>query len=426
MVINNLQFWQQFGSKFGLPMKNGKPVIRCSSLDTIISCPGSLILAHTLGTVRESKEDSWEGSWCHYESARRLVEIHGAIPPEGGLDRPDIPADYLPSSFAGWMVDFYVAHCLEDAGSENAIEVECELLHEFEFFWLSGHSDFNAINADCTELWFNDLKTCVNVVDAAGENWQVLGYLVLFLLQWPTIKRAHGRIIQPRMKEEVGPRVTGITVDENGSVDHEGEFISDVPLHDLPAFLEGKVMEALSNPYLVRSGFKQCRWCDAWLKCPAIKEEIQTMKEVLLTDDLLTQLKTKDNDQALAEVIVARKLLSSKFNSAAELIKSRLEVVTKIITESGIEMFLIDSQGNRKINDTETAWEILAEALPAEYAYQCIGVNIGEVEGVLAKAFKIPKKTTKADKMDAAKKFEALLGPLVKRDPTKTLIIKGL
>ena len=109
----------------------GKPVIRCSSLDQFLSCHGSRALLEAIGGgVRADDSDSWEGSWCHYEAARRLVEEHGAIPPAYGLIKPYIPADFEPSTYAHWYVDFYLREVLASAGAERAIEVSAMLLTE--------------------------------------------------------------------------------------------------------------------------------------------------------------------------------------------------------------------------------------------------------------------------------------------------------
>lgn len=394
-----------------LPMLKGKPVIRCSSLDHIISCPGSRTLLEALGAVRADESESWEGSWCHFEAALRLVADHGAIPPEGGLVAPDIPADYQPSSMAKWMVDFYVRQVLDSAGAYKAIEVESELLHEFPRFWLSGHCDSNSVDAECIELDFDDLKTGINPVDPAECNWQIYGYAVLFKLQWPSLRRIRGRIIQPRITEDVGDKVTEMIL--------EGDT-----LVAAPSFLEQQINAALDNPMLLRTGIKQCRWCDAWLKCAslgALKLEIDEMKQLLLTQELLKKMKEQPDDQALAQVVVARKLLNSKFESAVNLMKARLEKVKLITLEDGTRIFLEEKLGTREIVNMEKAWEVLADILPADVLYSLISMGVEPTEKALAKHFGIPHKTEVEGKVDGRQKFVELIGDTVKRKPQQWL-----
>lgn len=407
-----------------LPVLKGKPVIRCSSLDQLLSCPGSRTLLEVIGALRMDDSDSWEGAWCHWEAARRLIEEHGAVPPEGGLKAPDIPKDFEPTSFAKWMVEFYLREVLLSAGSERAIEVECEMLQEFDRFWLSGHGDSNSVNADCTELDFDDLKTGINPVDQAESNWQVFGYAVLFKRQWPTLKRIRGKIVQPRMTEDVGKRVTGAIIGMDGCRSNEdGALINTMTIEEIAGVLEAHINAALDDAMRLTSGIKQCRWCDAWLKCPAIDEEIKEMKTVLLTQELLKKIKAEPDDAALARIALAAKLLDSKFESAREMLKARLEVEKLITLEDGTRCFIETKSGTREITKKETAWEILVDILPAEVLYELISLGVEPTERALAKHFKIPHKTEVEGRVDGRQKFIELLGDTVERKPQQWLQI---
>ncbi len=253
-------------------MTPSKPVVRCSGLDQLLSCPGSATLIRELGCKRGDDTDSWEGSYCHYEAAMRLVGNYGAIPPERGLERPNIPADYQPAPHALRVVDYYVRSVLDSSGGNWAMEVEGELLAEFPAYWLSGHVDFLAINSDATELFFADLKTGIIPVDAAEQNEQILGYSTLLKLAWPSLKKITGRVVQPRLSELTGPRETEVIL--------EGD-----QLEGIAAFLDGRINQALLNPMELSTGSHQCRWCSASLRCPAISAEIKYWQKVLANPD---------------------------------------------------------------------------------------------------------------------------------------------
>lgn len=403
---------------------NGKPVIRCSELAWLIECPGAALMEELVGMPRLDEDQSWDGQWAHHKAASILIHSHGAMGPERGLELPRLPSDYTPPDFMDWVVNFYVSAVLEDAGSERAIGVEEEMIHEFGRFWLSGHCDVFTVDGDATELNFDDLKSGINAVDAADNNWQVAGYAVLFKLRWETLRKIRGRIIQPRLKEEVAPRITGVTIDERGCfADLTGDMVSPITIDELPAALERKINDALDNPRLLRTGLKQCRWCTAKLKCPALDLEEQDMKELLLDNDALARLKAKPDDETLARICVAGSLLGSRFEAAKKLLKERLDVVKLITLEDGTKLFQIDGLGAREISQPGVAWEKMTEVLDAELAYGCISIGIEDAEKALAKQFKIPHKSTVDGKMDGKKMCDQLIGHLITRKPQKKLQI---
>ena len=392
-------------------MLKGKPVIRCSSLDQLISCPGSRTLLEILDAIRDDDSESWEGSWCHWEAARILIEKHGAIPPPGGLKRPDIPENYEPTSFARWMVEFYLREVLQSAGAVRAIEVECELLAEFDQFWLSGHSDENDVDAHCTELDFCDLKTGINPVDTAESNWQVFGYAVLFKRQWPSLKRIRGKIVQPRITEDVGQRVTGVVIDETGCRSNsDGTLINPMTIEGIADALESHINAALADRYRLTVGIKQCRWCDAWLKCPAIQLLIDEMITLILNQKMLEQIKAEPDDAALARIALAAKLLDSKFESARKMLKARLATEKLITLEDGTRVFLEANLGSREFASMEKVFEALAEFLPADVIYALISIGVEDSEKAVAKHFKIPHKSEVEGRLDGRQKLIQLLG----------------
>lgn len=406
---------------------NGKPVIRCSELNWLIECPGAATLESIIGIERRDEDQAWDGQWAHHKAASILIHQHGAMGPEEGLPPLQLPATYEPPDFMQWVVDFYVAAVLEDAGAERAIGVEEEMVHEFGRFWLSGHCDVFTVDAGATVLNFDDLKTGINVVDAAANNWQVIGYATLFKLRWPSLTKIRGRIIQPRLHEDVAPRITGVTIDScNCTADDTGEQVSPVTINDLASALEAKINAALDNPLLLRTGLKQCRWCPAKLKCPALDLEEQAMIELIITDDTLTKLKEKPDDETLGRICVAAKLLDSRFETAKDLLKARLESAEpgkKIILSDGTQIFLFDTLGRRELTNPGQAWEKLTEVLDAELAYTCLSISLEPAEKALAKQLKIPHKTTVAGKSCGKAVLDQLIGHLVRRPAQKSLQI---
>jgi len=411
---------------------NGKPVIRCSELNWLIECPGAATLEAVVGIQRRDEDQSWDGQWAHHKSASRLVHDHGAMPPEGGLPPLRLPASYEPPDFLNWVVDFYLHAVLEDAGAERAIVVEDEMLEEFDRFWLSGHPDVYAIDAEATELNFNDLKAGINPVDAAESNWQVIGYATLFKLRWQSLRRIRGRIVQPRLSEDVSPRITGVTIDETGCTsDETGVQVSPVTIDGMAAALEQRINHALDNPLLLRSGIKQCRWCPAKLKCPALDEDEKTMAEILLTQQTLERIKNEPDDEALGRICVAGKLLTSRFEAAKDMLKERLEAEPgkKVVLADGTQLFLFDALGPRQFKDGKPgevppvglAWERLSEVLDAERAYGCMEISFEPAEKAIAKQLGIQHKTTVKGKQCGKAVLEQLIGHLVTRKPQKNL-----
>lgn len=405
---------------------NGKPVIRCSELNWLIECPGAATLESIIGINRRDEDQAWDGQWAHHKAATTLIHQHGAMGPEGGLPPLTLPADYEAPDFMNWVVDFYVAAVLEDAGADRAIGVEDEMIHEFPRFWLSGHCDVYTVDADATELNFDDLKTGINVVDAAENNWQVIGYATLHKLRWDSLRKIRGRIIQPRLDEDVAPRITGVTIDERGCfADIDGSQVSDVTIDTLAAALEAKINEALDNPLLLRTGIKQCRWCPAKLKCPALELEEEDMKQLLITEDTLTKLREKPDDETLGRICVTAKMLDSRFDDAKELLKERLlaQPGSKIVLADGTQLFLFDALGKRQVTNVGQAWEKLSEVLDAELAYTCINIALEPAEKAIAKQLNIPHKSEKPGKPCGKRVLEQLIGHLVKRPAQKNLQI---
>lgn len=404
-----------------------KPHIRCSSLDQILGCPGSRTLVAALGCERTDEAEAWDGIWVHAETARRLVNAHGAVPPPTGLPPTRLPENYVPPPFMRWMPDYLVQRVMEHAGADRAIEVESELSCEFEDFILTGHCDVSTIDADATELCFDDYKAGINVVDQADQNWQTAGYAALFVLQWPTLKKITGRIIQPRLAAE--ERISEMVL--------EGEQLAGIV-----SFLEGRIKQALANPMLLETGQKQCRWCPAATRCPALEAEENEMK-ITLTKESLAALVAEPEPQALARVAIAKKLLEPRFKTASEALKDYMETHPgEIVTPDGTVLTLKDRAGQREITDKQAAFHKLAghyeegERTPGSggstltfvpglldesAVLECVKFSIPALEEKAAEALSLPLDSKKGDS-GKGRITEALAG-LVQQPTQRVLSI---
>lgn len=406
---------------------NGKPVIRCSALNQLLSCNGSLtvvdkILRLQLGGKLEvdDERDSWDGNWCHFHSAERFITEFGALPPAGGLPPARVPADYEPSGLSKWVSDFYVRAVMEDTPGDWAMEVEAEMLQEFSTFWLSGHVDVDAVSADATLLQFDDLKRGINPVDPADCNWQVLGYFGLFKLSYPSLKRVRGRIIQPLLSEEIGRRVSAVVIDETGTYDDDGK-ISEAAIDAIVPYLDQRISAALKNPRQLDSGPKQCRWClgAQTLQCPAVIAEREAMK-MTLTDEALERIKAEPDLKQLVEWACAKKLLEPRLKKAWEQLKERIAKTGEVDVD-GVRCFLKDTLGPRECTDVAAAWERIVEKLDAERAYACMDLSFTEAEKQLAQQFDLPVESKKGK--SGKGELDALIGDLIKREPGKQLTV---
>ena len=389
---------------------NGKPVIRCSSLDQLLSCPGSRLLNAKLGDIDTDDRASWEGQWCHYQAARRFIEKHGAMPPNDprfspdgtvidiGLPAPRIPKDYHPGNFAEWIVDYYHRAVMEETPGDWAMEVECEMLYEFPNFWLSGHCDENAVAPDMSALNFDDLKSGNNLVDAAECNWQVIGYAGLFKTAYPKLRRIRGRIVQPRATEPEAKRITAVIIDERGTWNDAGECVSEATIETFLPLLVARIDEAIRNPMVLDTGIKQCRWCVAGdcLACPALEALKKEMK-LELTQAALDAATANPDPDKLARWGVAKKILEPKLKKAWELLKAHAEKNGEFTSADGVKVALKDWKGERSFTDKGETWEALVNDLAPERALSCMDISVPAVEKAYAAELSLPLESKKGD-----------------------------
>lgn len=407
----------------------GKPLIRCSQLDQLISCPASAEVLAKLGKVRDDDRDSWDGQWCHREAATRFVKEHGAVEPEGGIPAPTYPAGWRPEGgLMDWVVDFFEHSVLERIGGDWAMEVEVEMLIEFDGFWLIGHVDVDGIAPDASIVNFEDLKSGTNVVDIAESNWQVLGYAVLFKRRFGAVlKKIRGGIVQPRVREGEGDRVSGVTFDETGTFNDAGERIGNATINTIEAGLEAAILEALKNTRILNSGIKQCRWCDGCLQCPATRADKDLRMKMILTDDALAQITPEADIEVLAEWAIAKKHLGPKLEKAASLLKAKLEKRPgeNYVTTSGVTLTLVPWNGQRDFTPEgkARAWEQISAELDESLAYSSMSLSLPAMEKAYAKHYSIPIESEDAAKDSGKKRVTERFGRWITRESGKQLSI---
>ena len=397
-----------------------KPSIRASSLDQLIQCPGSRTLVAALGCERTDDSASWDGSLGHYEVANRLVNEHGAIPPESGLMPPVLPDGYKLPGFMRWIPGWCVARALEDAGGERAMEVESEMAYEFTDFTLTGHVDFLAVNDDATQVSFADYKMGINPVDIAENNWQLAAYATLLKLQWPTLRKVTGRILQPR--NAVEERVSELVL--------EGD-----QLEGIATFLEGRIKEALENPMRLQHSQKACRWCPAKLRCPEL-DTVQNESMTTMTKESLAALVAEPEEQALARICIARKLLQPRFDEGADAMRALLATKAEVVTPDGTRLFLKDRAGIRGVTNNKEAFDRLAgrwqqdensnlEFVPGlldqEAVLDCMKFSVPDLEAKTAEVLAIPLDSKKS--ASAKDKIAETIGEFIVQPTQRVLNI---
>ncbi len=161
-----------------------------------------------------------------------------------------------------------------------------------------------------------------------------------------------------------------------------------------------------------------------------------------LTEKIISDLKAQDENQALAFICVAAKLLGPRFDEAKKILKERLETTGEIITPEGIRLFIEQKEGPREIpvgpgrqeawhrlagkivqNETTGALEFSAGALDEIEALECVKISVADTEKALAAKHGLPLSSKKGDSGKA--RTETLFGDLIERKPTTWLQIVG-
>ncbi len=379
-----------------------KPTIRASEVDRVLRCPGSLTL-NALVDDRDG-DDGFEGTFLHWQIADRLIRELGATPPEGGLQPPEVPAGFKVNPFAAWIVEWAVQHVRWSIPRGWSLLVEQGFAYEFDRWIASGHADVIGISPDATHSKGIDWKTGPVPVMAAEQNNQVLEYIVLKKLAWPTLQRCEFDIAQPRNDEDEGfPRVSSAALD--------GEVLGGAP-----SFLDDQVTCALDRPMEQETGLKQCRFCPGSPTCAttpgmALYKELQLMKATL-TPEMLANIRTTPDDPRLGDFVVSARTLRKPIEDAEKMVKERVKEAGYVDAGCGVRITVTKEPGSYEVPNPDAFLAKLEELIPdrAKRA-KCIKPTMTNLKDVIADVFNVPKTGKAAE--TAATIFDANFRPLV-------------
>lgn len=401
-----------------------KPSFRSSEFDRILSCNGSITLTRLVAP--RQGDEGYEGSYIHWAIADRLVRLHGAIPPEGGLPPPDVPKGYKLPPFSAWIIDWGVRHVLETIPAHWCIFVEIALQNEFalktprwetgpngdRYFvdgWVqTGHIDVMGINPEGTEAIGIDWKTGRDPVDPAENNEQVASYMTLLKSEWPTLESITFQIAQPRVDEEAGfERVSTVVV------------VGDA-LTALVASIDRRVQAAMDNAMELNSGLKQCRWCPAsGPQCKA-HQILKTKMKATLTQEDVARVKREPDDALLGDWIVAMRTLAAPTKDATELLHARLDTNPEIVAGDGTRITRKISKGSYSVPDPVKFMGAVRTLLPTdEMIAKTFTPSMTRIQDEIAAVNNVPK--TGKSAITAASIFDAHLRPLVEQGDKRVL-----
>lgn len=380
-----------------------KPIVRCSGLDQLLNCPGSpRIIA--MAPPREDGEESNEGSMGHWLIANQLIHEQGAVPANGELEPPSVTEGYEMPRKSLWMIDWCVRSLMDFIPMSWAMAVEDAYAHDFGDFILSGHIDVMAISPDGTEAAINDWKLGYLGQAPADESWQLLGYIVLVKLAYPSVTKITARLTPPRAFVETEDRISEVTV--------EGAM-----LDTLADFLAGKVREALADSWTLSTGPRQCRWCPAKTICPAIRELAKNMK-LKLTPEFLAELPTAAPEE-VAALVADAKVIEGAANEAASQLKDMLNRVKSITMKDGTTVTLHSRNGQYSVRDPHGVYATLTGTFTPEEVAEMIKPRCAAIREALGKKLGLPMKSKK--QRDSEQAFDETFGPYLERGTTQIL-----
>lgn len=365
--------------------------IRCSELDRILSCNGSLTLVPLVD--KRQGDEGVEGTWLHWIAHDTLQKTIGAVGNIGPT--PTVPPTI---SFCQWIADWYVRFVTDTVPAEWSLESEVDLAYDFGRFTLTGHPDDVAINADATEAIGFDLKTGYDPVDPAECNEQLFGYMVLLLLAYPTLRKITFHIVQPRNDEDEGfQRVSTVVM--------EGRV-----LENAVAALFRRVNDALDNGMEVNTSMKACKWCSAAMQCPAQLALKESMKATL-TPEFLATVKATPDDARLIEWDMAARSLARPMEDARDMLKERIKANGSAVGADGSLATIKTEGGSYEFPDPVAFYHATRNLLPNDEDYAgTVKPSVTKTKDAIAKVRGIPKTSKKGD--SAASQFADCLGHL--------------
>jgi hypothetical protein len=368
-----------------------KPSIRSSESDRILRCNGSLTLSR-LVNARDSGPEAIMGVGVHWLGHDRMKRELGAVGEIGPR-----PAEMKAALNSQWIADYYFRTVQENTPADWPLELEADLDHEFDQFILTGHPDAVAMNAEATEAIGFDLKAGYIAVDIAELNIQVLCYCCLLWLAYPTLRKITYFIIQPRNDEDVGQqRVSQVVID-------------DVP--QAVAYLESQINAAIANGHQLETSEHACKYCPAYLQCPAMIELREHMKHTLTSEEI-ARVTREPSDQLVADWYVDAKTLTNPVAEAIDLAKERIKKNGSIEASDG-RRFGVKIEGGSYEYEMPAFYEAFKTVLPEESSIpKCwkpskakIIDEIAEIRGL--------KKTSKKEEVTATSIWDGHLRSFV-------------
>lgn len=363
-----------------------KPVIRCSSLDRLLGCPGSRTLLNKIASetadigTADGDEMTWRGNWAHWKSASILVSDFGAI---GSPDLPVLPVDFTPDVRDIAMVGWYVSQAAVGTPIDHQIYVETRITMEFPRFILTGQIDKHSVSPSEEEFTIDDLKSGMFEVDHAENNWQLTGYATL-------LKHAHAKL--KRGKVRIHQKYADVQTTE-AEVDN---------LDGLAAYLEAKINDALDRYLELETGHKQCRLCQAiYLPCPAIKKELDSMK-LLLTKEEVDRLEVIPSLKDLGEVCARGRAVAGPIKKLLERFKARVDQEGSVVLSDGTTVQIQESNGASSILHTKAAFLLVQDKVGEDAAWETLEISIGKIEEQLIATGSVKFKTSKVDPTNSA------------------------
>lgn len=349
-----------------------KPSLRCSELDRVLSCPGSLTLARIVAKRNGTEGD--EGTDIHGKVGFRLVSQLGAVGPESlqGYAHP------IGKGITDWIAQFCYNAVKEGTPDGWSLECEIPLSEDFARFTLTGHPDVVAINPEVTEFYLDDFKTGYIPVDIAEMNWQLLAYAILLKRAYPTLQKGRLRIIQPRNDEDDGhPRISEV-------------WLTNLDLAE--AGLEARINAALDAPMDLDSGMSQCKWCPvAGPQCP-VHQLHQTQMKLTMTPDALAKIKNEPDDATLGDWIVTARTLARGTEDAEKLLHARLDVVPAIVSGTGVQITRKVQKGGYTVEQPVEFFRAAQEVLVTEERMAAVyKPSMTKLVDAVAEALSIPK-----------------------------------
>jgi len=369
-----------------------KPIIRVSSIDKLLRCHSSRPLTQNIVSV--SGKIGNDGSYGHWQTGDILIKQHGA---HAGSDfrKPDFPEGYEFPVKDSWIIDACIRNALSFVPEGWCMIVEDELAWEYPNFILVGHTDLIALCPDIRSCGVKDWKLGMVYQDPAEYNFQALGYTILSGKAWPTLDWWKMSLYQPRA-----------FIGEDMERDSESMIVGRKEFDIAEKYLVHKIDQAIEQWYILNTGPKQCRWCEAWLRCPGIREEMKRM-EMLITENDIKNAASEISNDNLGVLLHGAKILDPVIDDVTDEAKLRLSQGQAIEADgkrfvyekkrwgsSVVDMPLfVDSIENLVEGDAEAMREISK-------------ITVSDARRAVAKVQKVPQKSTVDGKASAKSMIE--------------------